>query len=209
MVEILRTWVKVRNKDVVFQLTRQMAEREPPRLGVDMDIITEAEARAIQKRAVKAKEQAAIDRRTSQVSKALEMARQQQIQAELEATQRKRYEAAVAAQQGAEIPVPPASVVPVQPAAVASFAIVPETPEQVEARLAAEEAAAVGGETGKIREDDLDEKNRKELFEIIETEELPVKKAGNNKALVIAIRETRRLVQRAKDDAAKNAPPSE
>ena len=47
MAKILRTWVKVRGKDLVFQLTQKIAEREPPRLGVDLDIIPEKQALAI------------------------------------------------------------------------------------------------------------------------------------------------------------------
>ena len=87
--KVLRTWVKVRGKDKVFQLTRQMAEREPPRIGIDMDIVSEQEALAIIARANTAKKQAALDRRHGAVSKALMEAEQNQVKVELEAQKRK------------------------------------------------------------------------------------------------------------------------
>ena len=99
--QIIRTWARVKGTNRVFQVTKQMAEREPQRLGVDMEIIPEALARKLQADARKIKEQAAIDRRQGAVSKALAKARQNQVQAELESQERAKYDAAVAAQNAA------------------------------------------------------------------------------------------------------------
>ena len=182
----LRIWVKIRNKDRVYQLTKQLAERTPPRIGVDMDIISEEEALEILKRSADTKQDAAIDRRQGEISKALLRSQQAQVNVELEAKKRKEYEKAVAAQGGNTAE----SVPPIQET--------PKTPEQVMADMDNESGSE---DSGAIKEDDLDEKKRSELFEIIDGEELDVKKYGANKAVVVAIRESRKLKAKALADA--------
>jgi len=184
---MLRTWVKVRGKDKVFQLTQKMAEREPPRIGVDLDIISEKEALKIMDRAATAKRQNSIDRRHGKVTNAVQKAQSRQIEVEREAKMREEYDAAVDAQDAAKDEAE-------------SVTDEPETPEEAEARL-----NELDGEDGAIKEDDLEENGRKALFAIIEAEELPVKKAGTNDALIIAIRESRKIVAQAMADADKQA----
>ena len=195
--QIIRTWARVKGTNKVFQVTKQMAEREPPRLGVDMEIISEALARKLQADAKRIKEQASIDRRQGAVSQALAKARQNQVQAELEAKEREQYEAAVAAQT-ASSKAPHVSTSPAVATEVDD--LTPESPEEVEARLEAEEAAAAGGESGVIKEDDLDEKTRNQLMAIIDAEELPIVKKGTKAALMVSIRETRKLKAKALAD---------
>ena len=198
--QIIRTWARVKGTNKVFQVTKQMAEREPQRLGVDMEIIPEALARKLQADARKIKEQAAIDRRQGAVSKALAKARQNQVQAELESQERAKYDAAVAAQNAAS-GTPHVSIAKaVENNAAAEAAMVPETPEEVEARLEAAEAEAAGGEPGVIKEDDLGEKTRNQLMAVIDAEELPIVKKGTKAALIVSIRETRKLKAKALAD---------
>lgn len=188
--KLLRIWAKMRGKDRVYQVTKQIAEAIPPRIGVDMDIISEEEALAIQKRSAEAKQQASIDRRQGEISKALAVAKQNQVKVEIEAKQRKEYESAVAAQGGTPEPAVVPEIAPLQEE--------PKTPEEVMADMDAESGSE---DSGAIKEDDLDEKKRNELFDIIDKEVLDVKKAGKKAALVIAIRESRKLVAKAVADA--------
>jgi hypothetical protein len=198
--QIIRTWARVKGTNKVYQVTKQMAEREPPRIGVDMEIISEAEARKLQADAKRLKEQAAIDRRQGAVSKALAQARQKQVQAELEAQERAKYDAAIAAQNEAS-GTPHASIAKaIENNAAAEDVMLPETPEEVEARLEAAEVAAAGGEAGVIKEDDLGEKTRNQLMAVIDAEELPIVKKGTKAALIVSIRETRKLKAKALAD---------
>jgi hypothetical protein len=216
--KVIRTWVRKRGTNKVFQLTPKMAEREPPRIDADLILIPEAEARKLQNKAAQDKKQAALDRHANRVSDAVKRARQRQAEIELAAQEREQYEKAIAAQEAAsgqpavEAPEPePQKVPPVPSGTMVVTEDDLETPEQAAARLDALEMAAAGGETGAVPDgyrDDLEGKKRAELFDIID--ELngrggAIQKKGTNKALVAAIRETRTLVEAAEADAERQA----
>lgn len=220
MAKVARIWCKKRDTNQVFQVTKMIAEREPPRIGVDLIMISEAEARKLQKQSADEKRQAAIDRRQAPVSKALAKLQLRQADVEFETAERAKLDAAIAAQQLASDqphadvsgdPTPAASTL----AAATDPNAVPETPEQVQARLDAQEAAGADGETGVVPDgyrDGLEEKSRPELYAVID--ELKerggdIKKQGTNAAIIAAIRATVPLVEAAEAEAVRQAEAAE
>lgn len=214
-VKIVRMWCRKVGTDRVFQVTQKIAEREPPRIGADLIMISEQEARTLQAKSEKDKKQTSIDKRQAPISKALAQLQSRQADVEFEAEERAKLNAAIASQQKAsgqphtEVsgdPTPAASTM----AAAIDPNLVPETPEQVAARLEAMDAGA-DGETGAVPDgyrDELEGKNRSELMGIIDElkeQGAEITKKGTNKALVAAIRETRKLVAAAQADADRQA----
>ena len=210
----LQIWVRKRGTKQVFQLTPQMAEHDPPR--EDLIEITKAEAMKLQKEHVAEKEQACIERRLKRASEAWRQRQAKQAVLENEAAalaeEKAALQQAMAAQQrvidqaGEAAEAEAAKLkdatayedLPEADPADVAAAGPPKTPEEIEAELAAKENAAAGGESGAVRQDNLDELKRDGLMAAIDelkAKGVDIKKKGTNKALIAAIREGRRMLE--------------